>query len=136
MVSPDSFINDSTNKNYIVIVTIRNGVKFNSNFLKSQGIEVYYFDQIYLQSNCEEAKEIYEILEDDKSKLIYSTLIGNRMILSEKVPVELIQADQYFCLPDFTRQKNQFFIDCGAYVGDTFEKWLEINEGISQLFGD
>lgn len=136
LVSPDSFINDSTNKNYIVIVTIRNGVKFNSNFLKSQGIEVYYFDQIYLQSNCEEAKEIYEILEDDKSKLIYSTLIGNRMILSEKVPVELIQADQYFCLPDFTRQKNQFFIDCGAYVGDTFEKWLEINEGnISAYLG-
>ena len=51
LVSPDSFINDSTNKNYIVIVTIRNGVKFNSNFLKSQGIEVYYFDQIYLQSS-------------------------------------------------------------------------------------
>jgi FkbM family methyltransferase len=129
VISPDMFIENSKSNKYVVLITIRNGSKFDLQILCSLGVRYYFFDQIYLHSNHEVGKEIIELLDDDKSKLIFSSLIGNRMLLCDKVSQEIIDDKQYFCIPDFGRQKNQCFIDCGAYVGDTFETWLAINEG-------
>lgn len=136
IVSPDIFFSSLKNNNYVVLVTVRNAVKFDPQILRSEKVSFFYFDQVYLQSNCEAAKEIVELLEDDTSKLIFSSLIGNRMLLRDRVPTTIIDSDQYFCFPEFARRRNQFLIDCGAYVGDTFEKWLENNEGnISAYLG-
>ena len=37
--------------------------------------------------------------------------------------------NQYFCLPQFVNTGNEYFIDAGAYVGDTVEKFIWVNNG-------
>lgn len=41
-----------------------------------------------------------------------------------------MEGNQYFALPEFVNIGNDHFVDAGAYVGDTLEKFIWTNSGI------
>lgn len=84
---------------------------------------------------CKHSKEILSIfdwLEDDISKETYANMILTRMGKAEQNPI-LTVPGQYFAITPFAKRNiNEVFVDCGAYVGDTIERFLDVREGIFQ----
>ena len=53
-----------------------------------------------------------------------------RMALVEP-DFKYVQEDEYFCLPEFLNiDLDEVFVDCGAYVGDTIEAYLDRKMGL------
>ena len=112
-----------------IVITIRSGNAIELDEIVKSTTNYIYFDQLYILNNYKDLNNVGNLFQDDESKILFSSILGKRSSFIGRVENSLIKSDQYFCLPDFQRSANQLFIDCGAYVGDTFEKWVQINEG-------
>jgi FkbM family methyltransferase len=112
-----------------IVITIRSGNTIELDEIVKSTINYIYFDQLFILNNYKNLNKVANLFIDNESKILFSSILGKRSSFIGRVEEVLIKGDQYFCLPDFQRRTNQLFIDCGAYVGDTFEKWLQINEG-------
>ncbi len=98
--------------------------------LNEKHIEHYILDKFIFSQNKEKILNIYNILEDDLSKETYANIILARMN-EAKQDFSLVRNNQYFAVPEFCQNNpNEIFVDCGAYVGDTIEKYLFIKQGI------
>ena len=117
------------NRKLFILVTIRSGNSYKLDNFENAELNYIHFDQLFVLENSKTINKVAKLFNDDESKILYSCLLGKRASFIGKIEHSLISANQYFCLPDFQRCSNQLLIDCGAYVGDTFEKWLIINEG-------
>jgi FkbM family methyltransferase len=73
---------------------------------------------------------IYKILQDDISKQCYEELF--KFFLKEDI-VDFSVSDarkQYFDYEIYKKIENERFVDCGAFIGDTLEIFLENNRNI------
>jgi FkbM family methyltransferase len=101
-----------------------------TDLLKEKHVEHYILDKLIFTQNKDKILDIYNSLGDDLSKETYANIILARMNES-KQDFSLVKNDQYFDLPEFRQNDpNEIFVDCGAYVGDTIEKYLFIKQGI------
>ncbi|MBQ6325280.1 MAG: FkbM family methyltransferase [Clostridia bacterium] len=63
-------------------------------------------------------------LLDEASREIYHRLLLNRLTL-DTVPPELYHGESYFGIPEFCKSRHDdVVIDCGAYVGDSAERFI------------
>lgn len=71
-------------------------------------------------------KEVYELLEDDLSKEIFTEVLNVRFkIKSPKALYPYFDTNQYFTLPEMNMLDFEgVFVDCGAFVGDTVERFI------------
>ena len=88
------------------------------------------FDKYVFCANGEKILTVYDLLEDDLSKATYANLILARMEKT-KQDQELVRPNRpYFEVPEFAKIKfDEVFVDCGAYVGDTIEQFLNVRLG-------
>lgn len=88
-----------------------------------------HIDDYIFKSHRNELLRVYDLLEDERSKDVYSELIICRM--EGKYPeAEMVDEGQYFPTVEFGMPDNRrVFVDCGAYVGDSIEKYVWKNEG-------
>lgn len=86
----------------------------------------------FFESNRERIACNKECLADEKSREVYENIIKYRSTLKRKY-LYLARSpyyEQYFA-PDIIKlKKHEFFIDCGAYVGDTI---LSLNHNYANL---
>lgn len=97
--------------------------------LESMGMEWYSLDEMILKLHKKEVGKCYEMLWDDLSREIYASVLSFRMYGSELdfCPVD----DRYFALPSFKELDiGEVYIDCGAYIGDSVERFIWRREGI------
>jgi len=67
----------------------------------------------------------YGLMSDDRSKALYRQIIGFRCFLQGFEP--LLGGDvEYFAFDHFAPKREEIFVDCGAYVGDTLREFLKI----------
>lgn len=88
--------------------------------------EQMVMDRRYYENNRERFKKAYSILNDELSKTTYKTVIYNRIQgRGEKELCKIAQneQEQYFS-PDLINLKQEYFVDCGAYNGDTVRNFL------------
>ncbi len=86
-------------------------------------------DEFIFRGHASEILEVFDWLEDDLSKETYVNMLLARMHM-EPQRYELTRPDQYFGIPEFTvRSGNEVFVDCGAYVGDSAEQYLNVKDG-------
>jgi len=83
------------------------------------------FDAWFAIKNLERFNEIKNKFADNRSKdvidlLLLAMLTGEY----EKYCCMAYDDKQYFCLPQFTNGFNEYFIDAGAFVGDTLEHFI------------
>lgn len=98
--------------------------------LKAKGYENYTVDEYVFAKNSEKILQIFDMLEDDISKVTYADMILTRM--GKKMQnQELVFPNPYFELHHFAkRDASEVFVDCGAYVGDTIEQYLTAKSGV------
>lgn len=101
------------------------------------GIDVDGSDCKYIQKHIGELDYIYSLLADEKSKQVFLNILNYR--LSHKI--ELI--DEIADKPDqqyFDRELIHFgsddvFVNCGSYIGDTIENYLQrCNHSYKKVF--
>ena len=93
--------------------------------LRNDGVEdadFCGFQEYFFCANRDKVLAVFDMLEDDLSKATYANLILLRMERAEQAQ-DLVRNPAYFDIPVFVKaDKNEVFVDCGAYVGDTVEE--------------
>lgn len=92
--------------------------------MRKLGIEAYYADAVILGRNQDKIRSVIEMLEDDRSVETYLHILACRAAC--RYPdMRYIEDRPYGALPEFRLlDKNDVMIDCGAFVGDTIEKFV------------
>jgi FkbM family methyltransferase len=86
---------------------------------KPEDEEVRFFSQ-----NAERVNAAADMLADEKSKKIYLGMVKFRQTCDKKdYPFYLLKEAQYF-MKELKPCKDETFIDCGAYTGDTIYSFL------------
>jgi len=92
--------------------------------LMNMNLEYYTLDEIIWGQHREDILEVYDLLETSSSKELFFQIILAR-IESQEIPEKYISENQYFARKEFRMQNSkENFIDLGAYVGDTIEKYI------------
>lgn len=80
-----------------------------------------------MEQNFDKVCEAYELMDDEKSKEVYEKLVRFRLLDDTiRIPTEP-QEKQYFEYAFFPKNKDEVFVDCGAYNGITLEAFLREN---------
>lgn len=102
---------------------------------------IYYLPELLIndidanifRENSKEIAEVYNILYDNLSKYIYKSLFdiyidGNIGILSRtKGGIQYFPIDGFDgSIEEFHLSKEEIFVDCGSYDGDTIRKFKEL----------
>ncbi|MBO6218725.1 MAG: FkbM family methyltransferase [Treponema sp.] len=87
-------------------------------------------EEAILKNHANEVLDVYDMLFDQTSKDIYANMLRCRLN-GEYPDCDLITKDQYFCWADFTNKNTgSSFVDCGAYVGDSIERYIWYKDGV------
>lgn len=71
--------------------------------------------------------EVFDMLSDDWSREVYANVLCRRIApqFAQKSLGELFTDDEYFSSGFFPLSQTEVYIDCGAYNGDTIERFLK-----------
>jgi len=79
----------------------------------------------FYRQNTERANAVSNMLADEKSKKIYLGMTKFRQTRCKKdYPFHVVNEEQYF-LKELKFDKDEIFIDCGAYTGDTIDQFFK-----------
>ena len=94
--------------------------------LDKMKIQNYFLDEIILKNHAKEVLEFYDALTDEKSREVYAGIIKWR-VTGCRTSYPLDREEDYFVLDSFRRcNKDEIFVDCGAYIGDTIENYCKV----------
>lgn len=89
-----------------------------------------YFNKELLIKNIDDIEKAYQALADEESRTIFENYI--KAICQNDADAFSLPSEnvQYFDkeIEGLYQKKNGYFVDCGAYIGDTFESFCQ--EGI------
>lgn len=100
------------------------------------GADVCLYASYHFCRHAGEVLTVYDMLEDPLSKATYADMILYRMGERPRDQAYTCSlASQYFAIPQFSDIRfDEVFVDCGAYVGDTFERFLANRSGNFQSY--
>lgn len=104
------------------------------NQLDVYGINSMAIDEYLLKKYRNKVLECYDSLYDQESRDTYAHIILQRMYV-EMPAEEFITGNQYFALRPFKRYGKTVFVDCGAYTGDTIEKFMWNIPAFEKIYG-
>lgn len=92
--------------------------------------EWYVYDEVIYTLHKKEMERCYELLTDEFSKKVYQTMVLARIQGGDKT-ARPFNADNVFSrnycfdIAAFERiDRDEVYVDCGAYVGDSIERYL------------
>ena len=113
-----------------VLITARHKVRDIINEYSSCSWQMMSFEAFY----CIEHQQDYfhvrdNIFDENLSKETLNALMFSMLTGSKKPCMDMMVNDMYFCLPEFSGTFFETFVDAGAYVGDTVERFIWKNLG-------
>ncbi len=129
IVSLDS-LKDRKNDICVLICSIQSKVvRSISRQLSCNGFEHYNLDEVIFKLHKDKVLQVYDLLDND-SKKIYEILLKERMYC-EGITLPIDTNEQYFALcPFMISNPKEVFVDCGAFVGDTIERYIWKRNGV------
>ncbi|MCL1947188.1 MAG: FkbM family methyltransferase [Chitinivibrionia bacterium] len=99
-------------------------------------IGLFFLDSDFFNKNYSVIADTYNLLEDDLSRKIMLEFLKAKILMEPKELVKLNIANEYQYFPDFLPLlDNETFVDCGAYIGDTIETFLnKTNSKFNKIF--
>jgi FkbM family methyltransferase len=74
--------------------------------------------------------DVHELLLcDDRSKEVLRAVLAAMLTGDADYCRAVCEADQYFCLPSFRDGDGEYFVDAGAFDGDSAESFLRVHSG-------
>lgn len=111
---------------------LENQVLLKSHFyLLWEPLPMYDWDEAYLKENEKDFREIYNSLADLHSKNILKQLIYSKLHVSGQNMLNLADDKQYFNELTYSfDSREEIFVDCGAFTGDTIFKYIVFTGGV------
>jgi len=114
-----------------VIVTSRHAVKPVSAMLAAIGIPYVSYDAWYVAMNFSGFRRVHdEVLADERSKDVLRSILMAMLSGDTRHCGAVLEKDQYFCLPHFCGSGNETYVDAGAFVGDSVERFIWAQNGV------
>ena len=138
---------DRYNQNEVVIVIVANagaqeieqqinnaGWTQNIQKIDLSCIEVEDWNNYY-NENIEKLKKVYNFLEDEYSKKIFSNIVNYRILNDRNLIKEIcdIEENQYFDKEIIKIENDETFLDLGAFDGDTVENFIKRNNTYKKI---
>lgn len=113
-----------------VLITARHAVREVKQALAPYGVEALSFDGYFVLRNYSRLIDIRDhYLADARSVEVFNALLI-AMLNGDITPcLDVMEKDMYFCLPEFSGNFDEIFVDAGAFVGDTVERFIWENLG-------
>lgn len=94
-------------------------------------------NSFFAMNNIKKFKNIRDnIFYDNESKTTLDTLVYEHIKCENQVWADIYTENQYFCLPEFTDSPNEVYVDIGASVGDSIERFIWKKYGLfSKIYG-
>jgi FkbM family methyltransferase len=129
-VLPPTIMNDSYLKQGIILITARHAVPEILKLFEESKIHVMAFDAWFVLKNITMYDAIQKSFVDNRSREVLSNLLLGMLTSNEMHYCSFAyDANQYFCLPMFSNCGGDYFVDAGAYVGDSIEKFIFSQNG-------
>lgn len=115
----------------MVLIAARHAVLAVRRQLAEMGIASLSFDAFFAATNLDRIAHVRNhLLRDDRSRssldgIVKTMLTGDRIFCAS-----IMEGDQNFALPEFVNVGTDHFVDAGAFVGDTVEKFIWANNGV------
>jgi len=87
---------------------------------------------IYYTQNAERVNAIANMLADERSKENYLGMVKFRQTCKKKDYPLISDETQYF-IKELNLNKDEVFIDCGAFIGDTIDNFLKYSPEYKQI---
>ena len=116
----------SEDKKAIVLINSQQPVFYKqiNKQMNELGIEHYTVDKVILGKNKEKLNEVLSLLEDEYSIATYLHILECR-IKCVHPKYDYFDRYPYTAISEFARvYQDDVFIDCGAFVGDTVERYI------------
>lgn len=113
-----------------VLITARHAVREVKQALALHGVDSISFDGYFVLRNYSRLIAVRDhYLADDRSLEVFNALLI-AMLDGDIAPcLDVMEKDMYFCLPEFSGNFDETFVDAGAFVGDTVERFIWENLG-------
>lgn len=96
-----------------------------SSFLFDTTGQGNYLDYDYYTEHKNEFEKIYDMLADEKSRKVLEAYINQRVSGSLEYLQNLRDIEEYFDSEIVDISRINTFVDCGAYIGDSYERFLK-----------
>ena len=114
-----------------MFVTARHAVAPVSKMLSGLAIPHVSYDAWHVASGLAEFREIHDrVLTDDRSKAVLRAVLMAMLTGDARTCETVFEKDQYFCLPRFCGGEKEIYVDAGAFVGDSVERFIWAHEGV------
>jgi FkbM family methyltransferase len=115
----------------VVLITTKTAVNLIRSQLQDLNFQCIPFDAYFVLDNIDRYTWVRnEVLADDASRLSLDGILLSMLTGSLKYCANIMDFNQYFCLPHFQNIGEEYFVDAGAYVGDTIERFIWANTGL------
>lgn len=113
-----------------VFIAARHAVKQVIENLTPNNLNLISFDGYFVIKNYERLSYIRDnFLEDEKSIKVFNAILFSMLTSSLQSCYEVMEKDMYFSLPEFSGNFEEIFVDAGAFVGDSVERFIWENLG-------
>lgn len=120
---------DRTTKPF-VLVTARHAVRTVEQQLAAAGIAHLSYDALFVCRNLDRLQAARARLGDVRSHHVFDQLLLARLTGHTGYCRAVYEANAYFALPEFIPAAHDHFVDAGAFVGDTIERFLWAGNGV------
>ena len=114
-----------------MFVAARHAVQSVSAMLSCLGIAHASCDALLAASNFSAFRDIHDhLLRDERSKEVLRSVLMTMLTGEKRFCADVFEKDQYFCLPQFIGSGNEIYVDAGAFVGDSAERFIWAQNGM------
>lgn len=119
-----------------LFIAARHAVRPVSAMLSGMKIAHASYDAWHVASNLDAFRHVHDrLLGDERSKEVLRAVLMAMLTGDNRYCAAVSEKDQYFCLPPFWGWEREFYVDAGAYVGDSAERFIWTHNGLfSKLY--
>jgi len=121
----------------LVFITARHAVGPVSRMMAASGVAFRSLDAFYAARHMQGFLDLHDTwLDDERSRETLRCVLMAMLTGEPHHCRSVLERDQYFCLPAFAGATKETYVDAGAYVGDSIERFIWANAGVfSQIRG-
>ena len=111
-------------------IASRHAIREVEQALAPHGLTTMSFDGYFVVRNFRRLIAVRDgMLADERSATVFNALLMSMLTGSIAPCGDVMEKDMYFCLPEFAGNFDEAFVDAGAFVGDTLERFVWENLG-------
>lgn len=113
-----------------VFIAARHAVAEVERAIARPGLTTMSFDGYFVSRGYRRLATVRDgFLDDARSVEVFNALLMAMLSGDTRPCLDVMEKDMYFCLPEFSGNFDETFVDAGAFVGDTVERFIWENLG-------